>query len=114
MIQVPFHSSCVAVQYKTKTKFFHRVVPELHGIKNRKISVQPRGILHVVLEVESSVLMIYPVNAKEGSALQVSRDQTSFIWLVSFSIQTFKKESGWYSLACVRLASNPGSLGIQG
>ena len=59
--------------------------------------------------------MIYPVNAKEGSALQVSRDQTSsFKWLVSFFIQTFKKESGWYSLACVRLASNPGSLGIQG
>ena len=61
--------------------------------------------------------MIYPVNAKEGSALQVSRDQTSsFKWLVSFSIQTFNKESGWYSLACVRLASNPGhvSLGIQG
>ena len=49
--------------------------------------------------------MICPVNAKEGSALQVSRDQTSsFKWLVSFSIQTFKKESGWYSLS-VREAS---------
>ena len=62
-------------------------------------------------------LIIYPVNAKKGSALQVSRDQTSsFKWLglVSFSIQTSKKESGWYSLACVRLASNPGSIGIQG
>ena len=59
--------------------------------------------------------MIYPVNAKEGSALQVSRQQTSsFKWLVSFYIQTFKDRIVWYSLACVRLASNPGSLGIQG
>ena len=47
MIQEPFNSSCVALQYKTGMKFFHRVVPELHGIKNRKISVQPCGILHV-------------------------------------------------------------------
>ena len=45
MIQVPFNnSSCVALQYETGTKFFHRAVPELHGIKNQKISVQPRGI----------------------------------------------------------------------
>ena len=35
MIEVPFHSSCVALQYKTKTKLFHRAIPELHGIKNR-------------------------------------------------------------------------------
>ena len=42
--------------------------------------------------------MIYPVNAKEGSALQVSMEQTSFKWLVSFYIQTFKNESGWNSL----------------
>ena len=46
MIQAPFNSSCVALQYKTGTKFFHRAVPELHGIKNQKISVQPRGIFH--------------------------------------------------------------------
>ena len=39
MIQAPFNSSCVALQYKTGTKFFHRAVPELHGIKNQKISV---------------------------------------------------------------------------
>ena len=47
MIQVPFNSSCVALQYETGTKFFHRAVPELHGIKNQKISVQPRGIFHI-------------------------------------------------------------------
>ena len=47
MIQEPFNSSCVALQYKTGTKFFHRAVPELHGIKNLKLSVQPHGILHV-------------------------------------------------------------------
>ena len=47
MIQVPFHSYCVALQYKTKTKFFHRSV---------------------------KCPMIYPVNTKDGSALQVSRE----------------------------------------
>ena len=30
MIQVPFNSSCVALQYETGTKFFHLVVPEGH------------------------------------------------------------------------------------
>ena len=39
MIQVPFHSSCIALQYKTGMKFFHRAVPKLHAVKNRKISV---------------------------------------------------------------------------
>ena len=34
MIQVPFHSSCVALQYKTGTKFFHRAVPKLYAVKN--------------------------------------------------------------------------------
>ena len=34
MIQVPFNSSCVALQYETGTKFFHRAVPELHAVKN--------------------------------------------------------------------------------
>ena len=34
MIQVPVNSSCVALQYETGTKFFHRAVPELHTIKN--------------------------------------------------------------------------------
>ena len=33
MIQASFNSSCTALQYKTGTKFFHRAVPELHGIK---------------------------------------------------------------------------------
>ena len=51
MIQASFNSSYVALQYNTGTKFFHRAVPELNGIKNQKISVQPRGILlylHVI------------------------------------------------------------------
>ena len=34
MIQVPFNSSCVVLQYKTGTKFFHRAVPKLHTVKN--------------------------------------------------------------------------------
>ena len=34
MIQPPFNSSCVALQYEPGTKFFHRVVPELHAGKN--------------------------------------------------------------------------------
>ena len=29
MIQVPFYSSGVALQYKTGTKFFHRAVPKV-------------------------------------------------------------------------------------
>ena len=36
MIQPPFCSSCVALQYETGMKFFHRVVPELCDIKNQK------------------------------------------------------------------------------
>ena len=52
--------------------------------------------------------MICPVNAKEESALQVSRDQTSsFKWLISFSIQIFKKESGWYSLSVCEASLEP-------
>ena len=34
MIQVPLNSSCVALQYKTGTKFFHGAVPKLHAVKN--------------------------------------------------------------------------------
>ena len=49
--------------------------------------------------------MICPVNAKEGSALQVSR--ASFKWLVSFSIQIFKEESGWYSLSVWEASLEP-------
>ena len=33
MIQQPFCSSCVALQYEPGTKFFHRAVPELHAVK---------------------------------------------------------------------------------
>ena len=44
MIQVPFSSSCVALQYETGMKFFHRAIPELHSIKNQENSVQPRGV----------------------------------------------------------------------
>ena len=33
-IQVPFNSSCTALQYETGTKFFHRAVPKLHAVKN--------------------------------------------------------------------------------
>ena len=34
MIQAPFNSSCVALQYKTGTKVFHQAVPKLHAVKN--------------------------------------------------------------------------------
>ena len=57
--------------------------------------------------------MIYPVNAKEGSAFQVSRERTSsFKWLVSIFKLSRTNLDGTvgYSLACMRLASNPGSL----
>ena len=33
MIQPPFYSTCVALQYEPGTKFFHRAVPELHAVK---------------------------------------------------------------------------------
>ena len=53
MIQVPFNSSCVALQYETGTKVFHRAVSELYGIENHKISVQPRGIFHIFSKVSA-------------------------------------------------------------
>ena len=34
MIQAPLNSSCVALEYKTGTKFFHRAVPKLHAVTN--------------------------------------------------------------------------------
>ena len=41
MIQAPFNSSCVALQYETGTKIFHRAVPELHAVQYyAKISIQ--------------------------------------------------------------------------
>ena len=51
MIQAAFNTSCVALQYKTGMEFFHLAVPELHGIKNQKTSVQPRGIFHIFSKV---------------------------------------------------------------
>ena len=32
MIQPPFNSSCIALQYESGTKFFYRAVPELHAV----------------------------------------------------------------------------------
>ena len=32
MIQVPFNSSCTALQYETGMKFFHRAIPKLHAV----------------------------------------------------------------------------------
>ena len=32
MIQLPFYSPCVALQYEPGTKFFCRAIPEIHGI----------------------------------------------------------------------------------
>ena len=57
MIQAPFNSSFVALQYKTGTKFFHRAVPELHGIKKLENS---KSFIEC--------LTLCPVNTKEGSA----------------------------------------------
>ena len=34
MIQPPFNSCCVALQYEPGTKFFHRAVPELHKVEH--------------------------------------------------------------------------------
>ena len=39
MIQPPFYSPCVALQYEPGTKFFHRAVPELHVLKKSEISI---------------------------------------------------------------------------
>ena len=77
MIQAPLNSCCVALQYKTGTKFFHRAVPELHGITNHKISVQPRGIFHIFSKIKR-VFLVY---------CQASREEaSSFRWKDSFSI----------------------------
>ena len=44
MIQPPFNSSSVALQYEPGTKLFHQAVPELHSHKQSEISVPPCGI----------------------------------------------------------------------
>ena len=45
MIQPPFCSSCVALQYEPGMKYFHQTVPELCDIKNQKISAQPCDVI---------------------------------------------------------------------
>ena len=55
MIQVPFNSSCTALQYKTGTKFFHRAVPELYGIKKLENFSTTAWYSPCLLEVLSSV-----------------------------------------------------------
>ena len=55
MIQPPFSRSCVALQYETGTKNFHRAVPELHGTKNQRISAQPRAVFHALAIVRGLV-----------------------------------------------------------
>ena len=55
MIQVPFNSSCVALQYETGTKFFHRAVPELHGIKKSENFSTTAWHFPYLLKVLSSV-----------------------------------------------------------
>ena len=47
MFKYAFCSSCPVLQYEPGTKFFHRAVPEIRGIKNQKISVQPRGVSNI-------------------------------------------------------------------
>ena len=58
MIQIPFNSSCVALQHETGMKFFHRAVREVHGIENNKFLVQPRGIFHIFLKVSAQEQVI--------------------------------------------------------
>ena len=41
------YSSCVAVQYNTGTKFFHRVVPKLHATKHNAKIVFSTYIIYV-------------------------------------------------------------------
>ena len=83
VIQVPFNSACVALQYETGTKFFHRAVPELHGIGYHKFSVQPRGIFHIFSKVsaqeqvendkKSSVPCVLPSFFLGGIVIQMER-----------------------------------------
>ena len=80
MIQVPFTSSCVALQYETGTKFFHRAVPELHIIENHKISVQPHGIFHIFSKVSAQEQVVndnFQVSSEEASSSR---------WRDSFSV----------------------------
>ena len=72
MIQVPFHSSCVALQYKTKSFSIER----FQSYTASKIGKFQYNRVVFSTSSRSSVecLVIYPVNTKDGSALQVSRE----------------------------------------
>ena len=54
MIQVPFNSSCVALQCETGTKFFHRAVPKIHAIENStKIVISPYTFTYKPMTTQS-------------------------------------------------------------
>ena len=65
MIQSPFNSSCVALQYEPETKFFDQVVPELY---DSEITVQLRGVSLLFREV----FVDFAENFKQASVLGVS------------------------------------------
>ena len=44
MIQPPFCSSCVALQYEPRIKFFHQAVPKLQDIRYWENSMHPLGV----------------------------------------------------------------------
>ena len=71
MIQPPFNSTCVALQYEPGTKFFHRAVPELHGHKKSEISVQLRGISVRIEEVAKEYSHNLRENIEQMSVLCV-------------------------------------------
>ena len=48
IIQSPFNSTCVALQYEPGNNFFHQVVPELHGHKNQKFQYNHVVFLYVL------------------------------------------------------------------
>ena len=55
MIQVLFNSSCIALQYETGMKFFHRAVPGLHAIKNStKIVISPCTFTYKPMMIHST------------------------------------------------------------
>ena len=58
IIQVPFDSSCVALQYETGTKIFHRAVPELHALKNStKIDIFSIQILNEYVQTNDNTAL---------------------------------------------------------
>ena len=96
MIQVPFNSSCVALQYEIGTKFFHWAVPELYGIKNQKISVQHTTAWYL-LKVFSSVWPSDNPRMSNNRLSSVHYEASSFReealssrWIVSFCGHSFQ------------------------